>query len=286
LNSVFGYILIDGKFSKWKTRFLTLFSREGYKRWSIILSNFFNKYEHIRWNSVQDLIKLLTDVWLLWESQNYTLEQIKMMYETEGKDRLKEKMTKIINLRKKYPNIPCNGFYTNFLLLWDEMQNIFYNREAMQNFTWDKKGLLKLLHQVRHFNTKAVFALTSANEIDLKFRKISSFYISLSDFLGWLFIKYKVYYFDLDRTNNFDIEIAKEVSKVPIIKFNGYKANKIINRFEKIIRHRIKFRFNELWFFSKFNADPDTNIYTSGDLFRFLDHYYENGKNNKFLNVE
>lgn len=283
LHAQNGYIIIDGKFWKGKTRFLTLLAREGKKQGMIILSNFYNSYEDIRWNSVEDLIRLLTDVWVLWEAQNYSEDEIRKMYAAEGKARVKEKIDSVKHIKRAYKNIPMNWFYTRFLLSGDEMQNIFFNREAMSNFSGTKKSLLKLLHQIRHFNSLGTFALTDAREIDLKFRRISSYYLAFSDMLGGLILKYHIYNFDLDKEQNFDSENALRLTKVPVVKFNGYMANKILEKVQKLIRRRIKYRFAQLGFFSKFNADPDTHIYEEWQLFRFLDNHYKDGKNQKFL---
>lgn len=278
------YIILDWKFWLWKTRFLALLAQEAKKNNMIVLCNYYNVYEDVRWGSIKDLIKLLRDMWLLWECQNFTEIEIREMYGKEGKERVKQKIKAIREIKAKYKNIPCNWFYTRFLLQWDEMQNIFYNREAMSNFSWDKKILLKLLHQVRHFNTLCTFALTSASELDLKFRRISNFYLSFGEALWWLFIKYDVYNFDIDKENNFEMDKATKRTKVPVIKLNWYYVNKIINKIEKLIRRRIKFRFKELWFKTKFNADPDVDIYEEWYLFEYLNKYYAN--NNKFWHIE
>lgn len=296
LNAQNGYVLIDGKFWKGKTRFLTLLAREAKKKGMIVLSNFYNAYTHVRWNSVDDLIRLLSDMWLLWEAQNYNEDEIRTMYAWEGRERVKQKLDAIKAVKRRYKNIPYNGFYTRFLLSGDEMQNIFFNREAMGNFSGSKKSLLKLLHQIRHFNSLGTFALTDAREIDLKFRRISSFYLAFSDMLGGLILKYHIYNFDLDKEQNFDSENAKKLTKVPVVKFNGYVANKIVEKVQNLIHKRIKFKFtvpllkwtiqvpfSELWFFSKFNADPDCDIYESGYLFEYLNWFYKDNGDSKFL---
>jgi hypothetical protein len=272
------YVILDGKFERGKTRFLTLMSRDAREKNMFVLCNFYNKYEDIRWSSIPDLINLLSDLWLLGECQNHTEDDIKLMYAKEWKARVKEKLDQIRKIKRRYKSIPYNGFFSRFFIAGDEMQNIFYNRESMTNFTGDKKPLLKLLHQIRHYNGLAAFALTDVSEIDIKFRKIASFYISFTEFMSDLFIKYIVYRFDVDKENNFDMEKATKVTRVPVVKFNGYQANKIINKIEQFIKKRIKFRFQELGFFSKFNADPDHSCYTPWYLFEYLNTYYKTNK--------
>lgn len=152
----------------------------------------------------------------------------------------------IKNIARKYPNIPRNGFHTKFLLEGDEAQNIFFNRDSQGNFAGENKPLLKLLHQVRHFNARGIFALTDAGEFDRKFRRISAFYITFTEAFSSLFVKYNVFEFSTDKESNLDLERAKKLTKTSVYKMNGYAINKVIAKVESLIRRRIPFRFAEL----------------------------------------
>lgn len=257
----------------------------------IVICNFYNSSENVRWNSVVDLMNIMEDMWKLGEYQNHTIDQIQTMYESEGKKRLKSKMESYKMIWKKYPNIPKNGFITRFLLAWDEVQNIFFNRNSMENFSWPRKRLLKLLHQVRHFNTLVAFALTDRDEIDRKFKRISSHYVSIWEAMWELIIKYNVFISKFDKDGNFETDDTLKLTKVPATHINGYQWNKrIVWPFERLIRRRLpKFlsflRVRELWFFSKFNADPDEDIYTPWDLFKYLDNFYLNNPSRKNIGV-
>ena len=81
-----------------------------------------------------------------------------------------------------------------------------------------------------------------------------------------------------------------KINKTPIFKLNKYKLNNIILDFNHLIynfwlkfnkkwRNCIKYRFDELQFNSKFNADPEHSIYNPWDLFVFLNNFYKNKKN-------
>lgn len=78
-----GYTVIDGKFSDGKTRFLTLTAQEAKKRGMFVICNYFNAYEDVRWNTKGDLIRVLKDLWLLGEYQNYSEQEIRDMYAKE-----------------------------------------------------------------------------------------------------------------------------------------------------------------------------------------------------------
>lgn len=178
-------------------------------------------------------------------------------------------------IAKRYKHIPRGGFHSEILLEGDEMQNIFFSRDSVGNFSGENKPLLSLLHQVRHFNTRAMFALTDVSEFDKKFRRISSYYVNFSKVMGDLFIKYDVFTFETDKEKNFDIEMAKRLTKTSVWKLNGYAANKVITKLETLIRKRIRFRFKELGFYTKFNCDPDTDVYPEGKIFEYLNDWYE-----------
>lgn len=293
-----GMIILDGLFNAWKTRLMTTLAKERKARQTFVLSNFWNWYTNIFWSSLLDLQNLLEDLLLLWEFQNFTDEDIKRMYMPMKNNIYKEKMEIRKNIKKQYKNIPFDWYFCNFLILWDEFQNYFYNREAMRNFTGDKKRFLTLLHQVRHFNSLLIFWTQNASELDVKFRKLSSLYVNTFEKLNNLIYWYNVYSFTIDRDNNLDIDKAKKYNKVPIFKLNKYALNNFIwkyllfvNRlnyfhdkintlFKKDIfwKRNINFRFDALKFHTKFNVNPEYSIYTKWDLFKYLDNYFKTEK--------
>lgn len=123
-----GYIVLDGNFGTGKTRMLANLAKEAKENGRIVLSNFYNGYSLVRWNSKKDLMLLMRDLWRLGEMQNYDMDDIERMYEGEGKARVKEKQREVRALRKRYPNIPTGGFATRIFIAGDEMQNIFFSR--------------------------------------------------------------------------------------------------------------------------------------------------------------
>lgn len=296
------FIVIDGKFETWKTRFMSQLAKDSQSIWRFVLSNFYNWYSFIKWNSLEDLKNLLYDVWLLWEYQNFTDEELKRIYQQDGKDNLKEKIKQRKEIKKKYKNIPCNWFYNSFLILWDEFQNYMFNRGAMSNFSWENKNLLKLFHQVRHFNSLCVLWTQESDELDVKFRRLSTFYINTLEKINWLIYWYNVYSFVTDKENNLNIEKANKYTKIPVIKLNLYFINKVFKKiqyklnalnkyhdklnyilhYDLFSERKIKFRFNQLDFHTKYNVNPDIDTYTPGDLFKKLDNFYKQ-KDNYYL---
>ena len=94
-----------------------------------------------------------------------------------------------------------------------------------------------------------------------------------------------------DKDGNFETDENLKLTKVPATHINGYQWNKVfVAPIEKLMLRRLpKFmeflRAKELGFFSKFNADPDTDIYKPGDLFRYLDQFYANNNDRKNISV-
>lgn len=290
LQSKFWFIILDWKFWTWKNRFMTNLQKES-KNY-IILSNYYSWYTNIRWNSLDDLKNLLIDVWKISEYQNFTIEETKEYYKNTG-EQLKLKIENYERIKKNFKNIPKNWYFTKFLFTCDEFQNLFFWRNSLSNFSWENKILLKLFHQVRHLNSMFVFTTQNADELDLKFRRLATYYINTWDSFNDWFFWYNIFYFDTNlakqKLNESDLQ---RINKTPIIKLNKYKLNNIIldwnffihklfRKYKKsfIKKFDIKFRFDELQFNSKFNADPEHSIYNPWDLMIYLNNFYKNKKN-------
>lgn len=284
------FIILDWKFWNWKTRFMTNLQKQANNY--ILISNFYTGYTHIRFNSMQDLINLLLDIQKLSEYQNYSIEELKVIYWRENGEALSRKLANYEEL-KQYKNIPKDGYYTKFLWTCDEFQNLFFSRNSLSNFSWWNKVLLKLLHQVRHMNSLFIFATQNADELDIKFRRLSTFYVNTwSKFSDWFFW-YNIYFFQNNSAGRKieDDELYK-INKAPIFFINKFKLNNYIfkinmwflelkRKYNRLKLYKIKFRFNELQFHSKFNCDPDYDIYKPWDIYIFLDKFYKEEKKKK-----
>ena len=304
LKSKTWFIVIDWKFETWKTRFMTALAKESQKAWRFVISNFYSGYNFIKRNSLEDLRNLLYDVWLLWEYQNFTDEELKEIYKEDGKKELKEKLRIRRELKRKYKNIPYNWFNNSFLFLWDEFQNYFFNRGAMANFSGGNKELLKLFHQVRHFNSLVVIWTQESDELDVKFRRLSTFYINTLEKMNGLIFWYNVFEFLTDKENNLNVEKAHKFTRIPVFFINWYDINHIINwieyklnklnryhkginkilHFDLFSTREIKYKFKQLEFHTKYNVNPDVSTYKEKDLFKKLNKFYKDkNKDNYYL---
>lgn len=287
LQSNDWFIILDWKFKAGKTRFMTNLQKDATEY--INIGNFWTWYTHIRFNSMNDLINLLLDIQELSEYQNYDIEDIKIIYKAEWLNAINNKLESRKKLNK-YKHIPHDGYYTKFLWCCDEFQNLFFSRNALSNFSGANKVLLKLLHQVRHMNSLFVFATQNADELDIKFRRLSTFYVNTwrkaNDWLYW----YDVYFFANNSIGRkMDESEMTKINKAPIIKINKYKLNNIIikinhfflnlkRKYKFLKLFKIKFVFDELQFNTKFNCNPDYDIYKPWYIFEFLNDFYKEQK--------
>lgn len=287
------FIILDWKFWNWKTRFMVNIQKDA-KNY-IIISNFFSWYTDIRFNSMDDLINLLTDIEKLSMYQNYSIEELNIVYKQESLHILNEKKSIRLNIKNKYKNIPSDWYYTKFLWTCDEFQNLFFSRNSLSNFSWWNKILLQLLHQVRHMNSLFIFATQNADELDIKFRRLATFYVNTWSKFKWWVFWYNVYFFKNNANwRKLEDDDLQKINKAPIIKINKYKLNNIIIKinlwflwlkrkywFEKL--YKINYKFDELNFSSKFNCCPDNSIYKPWDIYIYLDKFYKKEKLKKDL---
>ncbi len=286
------FIILDWKFWNWKTRFMVNIQKDA-KNY-IIISNFFSWYTDVRFNSMDDLINLLQDIEKLSMYQNFDFSQLKNIYSWENKEIIEKKQAIRLNINK-YKNIPNNWYYTKFLWTCDEFQNLFFSRNSLSNFSGWNKVLLQLLHQVRHMNSLFIFATQNADELDIKFRRLATFYVNTWSKLRWWFFWYNVFYFNNNSSwRKLEDDELKKINKAPIIKLNKYKLNNIIikinlfllnlkRKFNFLKLYKINYRFSELVFSSKFNCSPNHSTYKPWDIFIYLDKFYKKEKIKKDL---
>lgn len=302
IQTQFWFILIWGKFNAWKTRLLTQMASEVYEiEDTFVISNFFNWYSFLQYSSFDDFIRLLDDLLLLWEYQNFTEQE---------RNKIKNKFWKYFNqkiidlIATKYPRIPKNWYNSRFILQWDEFHQYLYNRNSMGNFSGENwKKLLQTLHQVRHYNTLLILATQDIEELDLKLRKLASYEIDTLNYF-WIFFGLNFYRFYLNKRQTQkakDEKAFNKLNKMPVLYFNNYVYNtyitafenfynnfrkKRIKRYNKLFKKNVLFvkkefqRKKELDFETKFNVKIDVSIYKSWDLFKKLNEFYKNKKKN------
>lgn len=296
----YGFVLIWGLFAKGKTRMLSMIALlwKKLKQEVFIISNFDNWYSDIFYSSLDDFINILDDLIFLWDYQNFSHydrnEILKKFPSYFGKIE-KDENGKIINpfeeFKKKYKFIPTNWYHNNFLLLWDEFHQYFYNTDSAFFATEKGRKLLQTLHQIRHYNTFAVLATQELDELALKFRKLASYEIETETLAGGFLFNSFIY--ERNRKNKYSSETADEkeyrkINKKPIYFWNNY----LINQFSFILNKILIFFYRKIWkyegdffriipkkeelkFKSKFNVKTNIDTYIKGSIFEKINEFYK-----------
>ena len=169
----------------------------------------------------------------------------------------------------------------------------------MSNFSGERGDrLLQTMHQVRHYNTLCVLATQDLDDLDVKLRKLASYEIDTLNYIG-LFFGYNFFRYLLNKRKTQaedDKREYRKINKFPILFFNTYSVNFIIDDFEKFANAKKKYavnwwnkrlkknvifkpwsfhRFKSLDFESKFNVKLEKSIYEKGDLFKKLNAHYK-----------
>lgn len=290
VKNIHWYILIWWAFNNWKTRLLTLLAKEASKVWKFIITNFSNWYNNLRFSSKNDFWRLVNDIMIISEYQNYNDDEILEVYEGMWKEFIMKKIKEREFIRRKYPFIPYNTYPTEFFIWGDEWHAYFFSREAMSNFTGESKDWNITLHQIRHFNAQWVFATQEIEDLDKKFRTLATYEIDTYDKLKWILVGWNIFKYNWKKKYIEEEKEFNRINRLPIIDFNGYVLNKIVDKinyvyFDKINKLLLKLkinkklfitkRFYQLKFFSKSNVNPKLDIYKSKDLFVSMNKYYK-----------
>jgi hypothetical protein len=275
-------IFIWGMFGQGKTWLLAhIWSLIYNQKNTFFIANFKNSYSFINYSSFEDFCNILDDLLILGDYQNFNFSE---------KEEIKKEFPwyfeiSFTEFEKKYKYIPKN-LPCRFVVAGDEFHQYLYNRFAMVNFSWEHwKKLLSTLHQVRHYNTLLILSTQNVFKIDEALRVLCSYTIETSKNTFWF--RFDIFNFLNDKEK---IEEQKKINKFPLINFNFFELNEIINlinNFIKKFRKKIlkkedeKFlikNFKTLKFESKFNVKIWKSIYKKWDLFKKLNYHYKNQK--------
>jgi len=252
----------------------------------------------LKFSSFDDFANVLDDLLLLGEYQNFTdkeAEEIEKDFPSyfSGEDR---------KIFEKYPHIPGQGKNCNFLLEGDEFHQYLYSRNSMSNFSGERgERLLQTMHQVRHYNTLCALATQDLDDLDLKLRRLASYEIDTLNYWG-IFFGYNFFHYILNKRKTKEEDDQREyriINKFPVLFFNTYSFNYLIEDYERIYNELMMYVFrkankilrkNWIWKFrtferkkeldfqSKFNVKLEKSIYKKGDLFRKLNKFYREKK--------
>ena len=262
----FWFYIVMWEFWAWKTQNTTAYLKK-YKYWEEInITNYYTGYTHFQISSHEDLVNILNDIY------DYHL-YINLFYDREKlfkfkKDKLKDYEIKAKLFRAKYPNLKKN---LKFNIVLDESSILFNPRNFSKNFSWENERLLDFIYQPRKLNILFFTVVQSPMELDVKFRRLASYYRKY--YKGFIFWRwYRDFYF-ID-PEEIDLEKAEQVgwgplmwmniNLYPIYPFYDYNTKELIRPWEHIYKKGSIYEYID--FISKNKQKPKEEIVRDWNL--------------------
>ena len=234
----FGFYIVMWEFWAWKTQNTTAYLKK-YKYWEEInITNYYTWYSHFQVSSYEDLINILNDIY------DYHLyinlyEDREKIFKFKKED-LKKYEVQAKIFRATYPNMKKN---LKFNIVLDESSIYFNPRNFARNFSWQNERLLDFIYQPRKLNILFFTVVQSPMELDVKFRRLATYYRKYYKGL-WFWRFYKDFYF-ID-PEEIDLEKAEQVgwwflmgmnlNFYPIYPFYDYNTKELIRPSESIYK--------------------------------------------------
>lgn len=199
----FWFYIVMWEFWSWKTQNTTAYLKY-YKKWTEInITNYYTWYTHFQVSSHNDLINVLNDIYDYHQYINLYDDRNKLF--THKKFLLPDYEKKALDFRSKYWILKK---WLKFNIVLDECSIYFNPRNFVKNFSWKNEQLLDFIYQPRKLNVLMFCVVQSPMELDVKFRRLATYY---RKYYTWLrfYRWYKDFYF-LD-PEEIDLEKAEQV---------------------------------------------------------------------------
>lgn len=254
-SSIFGFFVVMGEFGAWKTQNTTAYLSK-YKYWKEVnITNYYTGYTHFQVSSSADLINILNDIYDYHLYVNlYPYKDKIYKFKTEAQKKEYEVKHKIFT--SKYPNLKK---WLKFNIVLDESSILFNPRNFAKNFSWENERLLDFIYQPRKLNILFFTVVQSPMELDIKFRRLASYYRKYYKGL-WFWRWHKDFYFL--NPEEIDLEKAEQVGGwffswmnlnfYPLYPYYDYNTKELIRPWE--------------------------SIYTKGSIFEYIKYISENPK--------
>lgn len=200
----YGFFITMWEFWAGKTQNMTAYLK-GYKNEKEInITNYYTGYTHFQLSSHQDLVNIMTDIYDYHQYINLYDDRIKL-HTHKPYISLVDYEVDASAFRKKYPEMRKN---MKFNIVLDEASIYFNPRNFKSNFSWKNEMLLDFIYQPRKLNVLMFCVVQSPMELDVKFRRLATYYRKY--YMGLRFYRwYKDFYF-LD-PEQIDLEKAEQV---------------------------------------------------------------------------
>ncbi len=184
----YGFNVYMGEYGSGKTQNMTKFLKRKGKH-QINVSNYYTGYTDVQIQSVHDLLAVLEDMYDYHRYVTMWPERKKLFSKKPW--RLPSYEARAEEFHRKHPGLRPG---VNFTLALDEGSVYFNPREVKENFAGRLRGLLKIFYQPRKIKLLLLVAVQSPHEIDVRIRRLASYYVKY--YKGLVFFRWaKKYYF-------------------------------------------------------------------------------------------
>lgn len=252
----YWFFIVLWEFWAWKTQNTTSYLKYYDSKKEINISNYYTWYNNFQLSSHQDLINILNDIYNYHQYINLWNNR-KKIFKFKKDEYLREYILKALLFRKKYKHFKKD---LKFNIVLDEASIYFNPRNFVKNFSWKNEKLLDFIYQPRKLNLLMFVVVQSPMELDVKFRRLATYYRKYYKWL-WIYRWYKDFYFL--NPEEIDLEKAEEVWWWVIMWMNINTYNN-----KPILKH---ISYPNLDYDTKELIRPSLNIYQRWSLFNHID---------------
>jgi len=233
------FFIVMWEFWAGKTQNTTAYLKYKDPNKEINITNYYTGYTDFQLSSHKDLINILNDIYDYHKAINLWDNRVKL-FKFKSKEELAEYEKFSLDFRKKYWLLDKN---LKFNIVLDECSIYFNPRDFKINFSWENKKLLDFIYQPRKLNVLMFTVVQSPMELDVKFRRLATYY---RKYYKWLkfYRWYKDYTF-LD-PEQIDLEKAEQtwggvlmgmnLNFYPVFPRYDYDTKELIRPWESIYK--------------------------------------------------
>lgn len=168
----FWFFIVMWEFWAGKTQNTTAYMKYKDPNTEINIANYYTGYNDHQLSSHKDLINVLNDIYDYHKAINLW-DNRKKLFKFKSKEELEEYEKKALDFRKTYWLLDKD---LKFNIVLDECSIYFNPRDFKINFAWENKKLLDFIYQPRKLNVLMFTVVQSPMELDVKFRRLATYY--------------------------------------------------------------------------------------------------------------
>ncbi|QFR39169.1 hypothetical protein A9Q91_02955 [Candidatus Gracilibacteria bacterium 28_42_T64] len=249
-----------GEFGSGKTQNTTAYLKGRKHGKEINITNYYTGYTDYQLSSHNDLVNILNDIYDYHQYINL-YDDAEKLHTHKPRKQYEEYLFNAKEFRNKYPNLKKD---LKFNIVLDECSIYFNPRNFKKNFSGENERLLDFIYQPRKLNLLMFCVVQSPMELDVKFRRLATYYRKYYKGVGF-YRWYRDFYF-LD-PEEIDLEKAEQVgggilmgmnlNLYPIFPVYDYNTKELIR--------------------------PGTDIYTKRSIYKYITKISQDAKPKKKL---